>query len=146
LSLIAAIWLRFGAIEQLDLSPAHSPFETDLAVAPEPEDGPVLVMLQYDVEAERVQDFVQSIYKLRDARERDGAMRWDLWQDTAVANRFIECFIVESWAEHYRQYQRFTVSDKILEDQALSFAQVQSAKARFLVFARPHRILPPRET
>ncbi|MEM6519234.1 MAG: MFS transporter [Cyanobacteria bacterium P01_D01_bin.71] len=145
LNLIAAIWLRLGAIEQLDLSPAHAPFETELAVVPEPGDGPVLVMLEYDVDADRVRAFVESIYQLRDARERDGAMRWDLWQDTAVANRFVECFIVESWAEHYRQYQRFTVTDKTLEDQALSFVLSQSAQAKFFVFAKPDRILPVRE-
>ncbi|MGD1861975.1 MAG: MFS transporter [Leptolyngbyaceae cyanobacterium] len=72
-------------------------------------------------------------------------MRWELWQDTAIANRFTECFIVESWAEHYRQYQRFTVSDKTLEDTALSFAESPAAKARFWVFARPNRILPLRQ-
>ncbi|MEM1255011.1 MAG: MFS transporter [Cyanobacteria bacterium P01_H01_bin.21] len=144
LNLIAALWLRFGAIEQLDLSSAHAPFETDLAVNVEPDDGPVLVMLEYNIDPDRVQEFVESIYALRGARERDGAMRWDLWQDTAVANRFTECFIVESWAEHYRQYGRFTMTDKTVEDKALAFVSSQSAKARFLVFARPSRILPPR--
>ncbi|MEM9803923.1 MAG: MFS transporter [Cyanobacteria bacterium P01_D01_bin.56] len=145
LNLVAALWLRLGAIEQLDLSPAHSPFEADLAVVPEPNDGPVLVLLEYNIEAQHVQAFVESMHLLRQARERDGAMRWDLWQDTAIANRFTECFIVESWAEHYRQYQRFTVSDKTVEDTALSFAESQTAKARFWVFAKPNRILPVRK-
>ncbi|MEM6433203.1 MAG: MFS transporter [Cyanobacteria bacterium P01_D01_bin.115] len=144
LNIIAALWLRFGSVEQLDLNPAHSPFEPELAVVPAPGDGPVLVMLEYDVNPQQVADFVASIHTLRHSRERDGALRWDLWQDTAIAHRFIECFIVETWAEHYRQYQRFTVSDKQLEDRALSFVQAQSAHAKFFVFARPQRILPSR--
>ncbi|NJL56436.1 hypothetical protein HC928_15595 [bacterium] len=143
-SLVAAFPLRLRAVEQLDLSPAHAPFETTLAVQPEPGDGPVLVMLEYDVAPEHVQSFVESIHALRHVRERDGAIRWDLWQDTAIADRFVECFIVETWAEHYRQYQRFMLPDKALEDQALSFVRSASAKAKFLVFSSPQRILRPR--
>ncbi|NJL20866.1 MAG: MFS transporter [Leptolyngbyaceae cyanobacterium SM1_3_5] len=144
ISLIAAFLLRFRDGEHLNLTPAHPPFHTAVAVDPQPEDGPVLVMLQYDIQIDRIQEFVETIQPLRLSRERDGVTRWDLWQDVSVWGRFVECFIVESWAEHCRQFSRFTISDQELEDRVRSCLQNQEAiAARFFIFARPKRIIPP---
>lgn len=86
LNIIAALWLRFGTVEQLDLNPAHSPFEPELALVPEPGDGPVLVMLEYDVNPQQVADFVASIHSLRHSRERDGALREEArWEGASLA-------------------------------------------------------------
>lgn len=143
-SLLAAFPLRFRAGEHLNLTPAHAPFQTEMVVDPQAEDGPVLVMLQYDIAIDRIQEFVETIQPLRLSRERDSATRWDLWQDVSVWGRFVECFIVESWAEHGRQFSRFTKSDQELENRVRSCLQNPEAiAARFFIFARPRRIVPP---
>jgi hypothetical protein len=33
----------------------------------------------------------------------------------------METFVVESWAEHLRQHERLTVTDRIAEERALAF-------------------------
>jgi MFS family permease len=143
ISLIAAIPLRFQAGENLNLAPAHHAFQPLMAVDPQPEDGPVLVMLEYDIQPDQVQAFVETIQPLRLSRERDGAIRWDLWQDVSLSDRFVECFIVESWGEHYRQYQRFTVSDQAIEDQVRSFLRPGTEPTvRFFIFAKTKRMIP----
>ncbi|MGC8657589.1 MAG: MFS transporter, partial [Desulfomonilaceae bacterium] len=52
---------------------------------------------------------------------RDGARRWGLYNDVTDPTRYVETFIVPSWAEHVRQHSRFTVGDKRIEDRVRSF-------------------------
>ena len=52
---------------------------------------------------------------MRRIRRRDGAIRWGLFEDAATPGRYIETFVVESWAEHLRQHERVTISDRETE-------------------------------
>ena len=47
-------------------------------------------------------------------RRRDGAIQWGLFEDAANPGRYVESFLVENWAEHLRQHERITVSDRAL--------------------------------
>jgi hypothetical protein len=58
---------------------------------------------------------------VRRQRLRDGAFRSGLYTDPADPNRYVETFVVESWAEHLRQHERVTVSDRVAEDRARAF-------------------------
>jgi hypothetical protein len=58
---------------------------------------------------------------MRRLRRRDGAIRWGLYEDAATPGRFIETFVVESWAEHLRQHERVTISDREMEVEAQAF-------------------------
>lgn len=61
------------------------------------------------------------LHALSSVRRRDGAIRWGLFYDTADPSRYVETFIVESWAEHLRQHERVTVADRAVEERALAF-------------------------
>ena len=72
---------------------------------------------------------MQAINEYARIRRRDGAYRWGSFRDTETANRFLETFLVNSWAEHLRQHERQTQSDEALEqripaaiDRAIAFA------------------------
>ena len=54
-------------------------------------------------------------------RRRDGAQLWGVFRDAVDPARWLETFTVESWAEHLRQHERVTVSDRELQDVARSF-------------------------
>ena len=43
---------------------------------------------------------------------RDGG----IYHDTEVPDRYVETFLVSSWAEHLRQHARLTQADRKLED------------------------------
>jgi len=58
---------------------------------------------------------------VRELRLRDGAYRWGLYNDQARPTRFVETFVVESWAEHLRQHERVTIADRKIEDVACAF-------------------------
>jgi MFS family permease len=112
------ILIRFFPLtidETIDLRPstlwpdAHQDFDAH------PDDGPVLVTIEYRVAAENQPAFRRIMTEIRERRLRDGARRWRLYQDAQDAERLIELFRVDSWAEHLRQHARTTVLDREIE-------------------------------
>jgi MFS family permease len=84
-------------------------------VAPRLEQGPVLVTVEYRVEAEHAAAFLRAMATYERVRRRDGASRWGLYRDLEQAAVYLETFIVASWAEHLRQHERLTRGDSDLE-------------------------------
>ncbi len=83
--------------------------------------GPVLVTVEYTVIPEREGEFVEAIHQYGRIRRRDGAYRWGIFRDTAVADRYLETFLVNSWAEHLRQHERQTQADRDVEQRLSSY-------------------------
>jgi MFS family permease len=77
--------------------------------------GPVLVTVQYSVIREHEEEFIAAINQYERIRRRDGAYRWGIFRDTEVEDRYLEIFLVHSWAEHLRQHERQTQADRELE-------------------------------
>jgi len=59
---------------------------------------------------------VQAIHKYERIRRRDGAFRWGTYRDLENPNRYLETFLVDSWAEHLRQHERTTRADREIEE------------------------------
>jgi MFS family permease len=85
------------------------------------EQGPVLVTVEYAVISKRTEEFVEAMQEYGRMRRRDGAYRWGIFRDTEVANRYLEIFLVHSWAEHLRQHERQTQADRQLEQRLNSY-------------------------
>jgi MFS family permease len=121
---LAALWRwPLHAIQRIDLSPSmHWPDPT-LALIPNPEDGPVLITVEYRVPAERASDFLAAMDEMRIFRRREGAISWGLFRDLADPNRYLETFVAVSWGEHVRQHARVTVEDRAIEARAFAFLQ-----------------------
>ena len=121
LGLLALLRYPIKIDEESDLTPSlHWP-EPHLELEPRPEQGPVLVTVEYRIDPEQSKPFAQAMRALSHIRRRDGAIRWGLFQDTSSPGRFLETFIVETWMEHLRQHARITKADRALEEQAFSF-------------------------
>jgi MFS family permease len=88
----------------------------------DPDLGPVLVSVKYVIDPAKAPDFLNEIYKYQRIRRRDGATRWGIYYDTDAPNVYLETFLVDSWLEHQRQHDRFTVEDHELEKRVLSYA------------------------
>jgi hypothetical protein len=103
-------------------------------IGPEFRQGPVLVTVEYIVSRGREADFVAAIHQYARLRRRDGAYRWGIFHDAEVADRYIEIFLVNSWAEHLRQHDRATKADLELE-QRLRSCLDSNTKVRHLIYA-----------
>ncbi len=121
---LAATWRwPLHMVQRLDLSPSSHWADPKLVMTPDPEDGPVLITVEYRVPAERASDFMEAMDAMRIFRRREGAVRWDLFRDLADPDRYLETFVVVSWAEHMRQHGRVTVADQATEARAFAFQQ-----------------------
>jgi MFS family permease len=96
--------------------------------------GPVLVTVEYTVIPELEAEFVAVIHQYGRIRRRDGAYRWGIYRDTEVANRYLEIFLVNSWAEHLRQHERQTQADREVEQRLSSYVAAEP-KVRHLIYA-----------
>jgi len=120
LGLLAALRWRLQGIGALDLTPSVRP-EPVTVLDPEPDDGPVLVLVRYRVDLARAGEFASAMRAMRRVRRRDGAYRWGLFEDVADPSCFVETYVVRSWAEHLRQHERFTAEDLAIRDRVRSF-------------------------
>jgi len=120
-SLSTQIWWRLQENEGLDLTPSLRWREPVVSIEPAPEQGPVLVTVEYRIDPARAHEFVKAMHEWSRVRRRDGAIRWGLFNDTSNPGCYLETFLVESWAEHLRQHERVTMSDRVLEDRVRAF-------------------------
>jgi MFS family permease len=119
--LAAAYFFPLRIVEELDLEPSLHWSEPIVVTEPHPQDGPVLVTVDYRIEPERAEEFVKAMRELKRILRRDGAMRWGLFADPAQPGHYVETFLVESWAEHMRQHARITNEDRVVQDYVRSF-------------------------
>jgi MFS family permease len=106
---------------ELDLSPSLHWTEPTVVTEPHPTAGPVLVLVEYQIDPVEAANFLEAIKALGRILRRDGAARWGVFEDPAVLGRYVETFMVESWAEHMRQHARVTNEDRTIQDRARSF-------------------------
>jgi len=109
--------------DELDFTPAPLSTFPEAAIPVDPEEGPVMVTVEYQIDPARAADFAAVMQRTRRARLRQGALSWGLFRDTAQPGRYVEYFVDENWVEHQRRLQRFTAFDAELRAQRLAFHQ-----------------------
>ena len=129
--LAAASWMLVGiglaipfpmrSPEDLNLDPAESWSDPATEGDIDPDDGPVVVMIEYQVEPENWPAFRHAAEQLKRLRLRDGALRAGVFSDIAQPTRITEVFYVATWGEHQRQHHRFTREDQAVEAQVRQF-------------------------
>jgi MFS family permease len=141
LALVATVLL--GLILKLPTGHGRAPepagnWEDPLVVADlDDADGPVLVIIEYVVADQHAEAFVAAMKELSAIRRRDGAVRWDLYEDVAEPGLFVETFSTTTWGEHMRQHERTTQIDVPVEERP--FALTRSYTVRHLVGAARRR-------
>jgi hypothetical protein len=89
--------------------------------AVDPERGPVMVNVEYRIDPARAREFTAAMSELARVRRRDGAKSWGLFSEVAEPGRYVEFFLVDSWAEHLRQHDRITRADEEIQNRARAF-------------------------
>jgi hypothetical protein len=115
LALSRGVRVKLG--EEADVTPGMRAPELSIAAEPRPNDGPVLIQLEYRIAPEDRAAFLHRIRALEPIRRRNGASSWRVFRDLAEDGRFVERFIIESWAEYVRLRTRMTVTDRKIEEQ-----------------------------
>ena len=119
LLLARALPLRMGALHEVTQA---TPWD-ELFIEAEPllEAGPVAVEVSYRIAPGTDQAFLDTISRMKAPRRRDGATFWRVYKDLGDPSRYVERFIVTSWADYLHQRARATMADQALETEVRTF-------------------------
>jgi MFS family permease len=138
-SAVAGVVLTVPESQHLDRAPLAYWGMAPVVLEPEPDAGPIVVSIEYEVAADREADFLSAMESMRRSRLRSGASRWDLYRVGESPDLFCEQFQVPSWREHQSQHDgRLTADDQAIEDAAFAHI-VGTPRAQHLLPAETPR-------
>ena len=123
----------------IDFSPAMHWRAPIVARRVENNQGPVVVVVEYRVDANDRAEFLSAVDELGYARKRDGAYAWGVYEDVADGGRFIETFSIESWLEVLHQRERATNADEMLRSRVRQLLKEAPRITIGVSPERPHR-------
>jgi MFS family permease len=107
--------------KEADVIPGTQLPDLSIVAEPDPDDGPVLIQLEYAVDADRQRDFLRAIQAVGPTRRRNGATSWRVFRDLGEDGRFVERYVIASWAEYVRLRSRMTMTDSRLQERVAQF-------------------------
>jgi len=98
------------------------------------ESGRVIEAVRYTIDPKRRAEFLAAMQEVRHVRRRSGAHGWQLLEDVAHPERWVELWSVESWTEHLREAGRLDPADRSVLARAAAFQATGAAPeaARYL--------------
>ena len=114
-------WLPLRVGDVQEVTPGALWEELLVKDQPLPGEGPVAVEISYRIREGESKDFLQAVSLLRALRRRDGASFWRVYRDLQDPSRYVERFIVASWAEFLHQRARTTLADEEIEKRVRDF-------------------------
>ena len=140
--LVAAMLTRSRTLEGAeDHTPTH-PWDEPVPAHPIAlDEGPVLVTVEYFIDAARSAEFDAIMAETRSSRLRAGAVSWGLFEDIEKPGRFLEYFACDTWADYLRRFDRFTAADEDLRERrhALHIAEQPPRISRYVARHPPSR-------
>lgn len=116
LLLVSSRRVRVRLGEEADVTPGVQLPDLGLTVLPNPSDGPVLIQIEYRIAPENRDAFLRAIHAIEPTRRRNGAYDWRVFRDISEDDRFVERYIITSWAEYVRLRSRMTMADRGLQE------------------------------
>jgi len=110
-----ARWFPLRMGEALEVTPVALWDDMLVKDQPLPDDGPVSVEVSYRIRIGEADEFLHVVSELRASRRRDGATLWRVYRDLGDPSRYVERFIVASWADYLHQRARATLADQEVE-------------------------------
>ena len=117
--------LRIGDTQEI--TPVSLWEETFIKEQPLPDDGPVSVEVAYRIRPGEADEFLNAVGQLRASRRRDGATLWRVYRDLGDPSRYVERFLVASWADYLHQRARATLADQEVEARVREFLRAGEA-------------------
>jgi MFS family permease/quinol monooxygenase YgiN len=105
LMLLAVRFVSDRAEEDVDMSPAQPGWTAQPSGTPL-HSGRVVTTIEYLVDPERAEAFIDVMQQTRRVRLSEGAIGWELLREIAEPDRFVEEIVDESWTEHLRRFHR----------------------------------------
>jgi MFS family permease len=100
----------------------------------------VMEWQRYRINSGNSEQFIAAMAEVRDVRGRAGAVGWQLYEDIAHADGWVEVWTVENWTDHLREATRLSGADRAVLAQAMALhIDTPIPPSRFIAVA-PHRL------
>ena len=131
-SLIAAV--------PLDAAPVPEAVDPELIDLVSEGRNRVMEWQRYRISSDNSEQFLAAMAEVRDVRGRAGAVGWQLYEDIAHADGWVEVWTVENWTDHLREATRLSGADRAVLAQAMALhIGTPIPPSRFIAVA-PHRL------
>ena len=70
--------------------------------------------------------FLRAIHDVAPTRRRNGAASWRVFRDLAEDGRYVERYLIASWAEYMRLRARMTLADRELQDRVRQYQRAET--------------------
>ena len=121
LALVLSIRVRVKDGSEADVTPGSTLPELDIDAEPGPDDGPVLIQIEYQIDPDQREAFVDAIRKVAATRRRNGATSWRVFRD--LSTEAGSSSATSSLREYVRLRSRMTMSDRTIQARALDLQQ-----------------------
>jgi MFS family permease len=116
--------------------PVPEAVDPDLVAVMSVARGRVLESQRYRIDAGDRGRFLAVMAELRNVRGRAGAMDWQLYEDVAHADAWMEVWTVENWSDHLREASRMGEADRAVLSRAMALHRGEPIPpSRFLAVA-----------
>jgi MFS family permease len=135
--------VRVALGNEADMTPGVQLPELAVTAEPDPDDGPVLIQIEYRIAPANREAFLRAIHATAPTRRRNGASAWRLFHDLEDDERFVERFVIRSWAEYVRLRLRFTLTENELQERVVQLQRPDvSIKISRLLGVDPRDVEP----
>ncbi len=98
--------------------------------------------MQYSVQASDRAAFMAVMREVKEVRGRSGAEFWQLYEDVAQPERWLEIWSMESWTDHLRESMRLSDDDRAILARSAVFQRQTTRPGRFLAVDPQHDDAP----
>lgn len=120
-SSILGVWLRMPRVSGPNEQASDPLADPEVRLSLTPRSGPIVVEIEYRVDARRARLFYAIMQQVQLSRQRNGAYGWSLARDIADPELWTERFHCPTWLDYLRQRNRSTDSERALHVRALEF-------------------------
>ena len=96
---------------ELNLDPLNRFVEPPLALDLKPRSGPILIEVEYRIDAANLPEFLALMAERQRLRLRDGARHWALQRDLEDPEVWLESYQTPTWIDYLRHNMRRTQAD-----------------------------------
>ena len=114
--IVVGLKLPLATAGDLNLDPLSRWTEPQISVPIEPRSGPVVISIDYRIQADDVAKFLSVMNERRRVRRRDGARHWTLLRDLADPEVWVERYHTPTWVDYVRYNQRLTQADAAISE------------------------------
>ncbi len=117
---VVGFWAVLPEFGTADLDPLDRFREPLLQLDLRGRSGPVMVMIDYQIDDRDIPEFLEVMTERRRIRRRDGARQWVLLRDLEHPDQWIESYHVATWNDYLRHNMRRTKADAEVADRVLT--------------------------